>query len=612
MPDRLILTLVDVLGRSPGGEAQVVIASADPVTPASPPRTVTIPADRAAVVGPLPEGWSRVTLLISHPDYADEPVILTTSRRLGPPTSPAPPVYWDNRGAALARTGDDLALKVELGRVRQAPLTQLPAAGARPASEPAGVFFAERDGQPRRYLRLNQSPPGGRPRWIASTRIRALREVTAAPASGSGPGPGPGPGPGSTSGGPTTIGDTSKDGWERFRAVETPVTLADTGGFLFLEYGSVSGRRPAEPRFLIAVWAPPRRGGAGQHIDAVCFFSPSTAVSDYPRTAYPFRTNYPYAAAPGPVPRGSFAVQPYVNLGYRYLLTESCFVQAQHISGRPALLVMPIFPAVPDGGDGARHAWQPFNSQEGMQRLLLEVVHFLHRFGYGRRGSAGSAEDFIGWQGSSAPVGALPAVVLSSRLSSTPEPPPQLRDVTVSGFSSGIAGAYPLFGRTRISRPADYPPSLFGADGFAGVWREWWDLDLDLSAARTGIRVADYERALLAWFDERGGGRDRRIRLYHSQYTTGTTPADQLFAQLAKRRHTVTRGHAPGLAEEWRDPAGRWSAAFYSEALLLADRRPDGVLPEFPLRGEPDRGRSTHLFTEAIGFGHASTLRADS
>ncbi|SEQ17168.1 hypothetical protein SAMN04487983_1003233 [Streptomyces sp. yr375] len=641
MPDRLILTLLDVPGQPPAGEARVVVEWTDPpgVPPSPLPRslTVTVPAGRPAVLGPFPDGWTRIAVRVTHPDYAPEAVTLTARPRPGPPTGPPPPVHWDNRGAAVLRTGDDLRLTLELGRIRQAPLAEPPPPGTRPTGEPAGVFFTEGSGLPRRYYRLNvRVPPEPRPRWLNETRIRTLVDTpattgpTGAGTGSGGPGTGSGPGSGSASGGggggaPTSLGDTAQDGWARFSSVETPVALDRTGGFLWLEYGGVSGERPGDPRFLVAVWAPQLTARlTGRALDAVCFFSPSTATLGYPRTTYPFRTGYPYVVTPGGVAAGTIPAQPYVGLGYRYLMTQSCFIQAQHVSRRPAVLVMPIFPAPAEDKDkernkeNARHAWQPFNSQEGMHRLLLEVVHFLHRFGYGRAGSTGAGDDFSAWQGSSAPVGALPPLPRPSWSSPVVERPPELRNVTVAAFSGGLSGAFPLFARPKISLPRYYPPALFGADGFSDVWREWWDVDCDLDAARTGVRTPDYERALLTWFDGRSGDRDRRVRLYHSQFTAGTRPGDQLFAGLAKRRHTVTKGHAPGIAEEWRDPDGRWSAAFYRDGLLLATSRPEGVLPAFPLVTDggdsgnlAGRAVLTHLFTTAIAFGHASTLRAN-
>ncbi|MFF2198502.1 hypothetical protein, partial [Streptomyces sp. NPDC058157] len=353
------------------------------------------------------------------------------------------------------------------------------------------------------------------------------------------------------------------------------------------------------PLFLVAVGAaiaPPAPGPAGG-TDVVCYFTPSTETRGYPVSAYPFRTGYPYS-----VRRDTAADQPYVVVGYRHLLRDLCLVQAQHVSGRPAVVVVPVLPALPPGKENERFAWQPFNSQEGVHRLLLEVVRFLHRFGYG---GSRSGTDFSRWQGSTAPVGPMPALAGARRSSAVPTPPPGLGNVTVCGFSSAIMGMYPLLSRREISLPDHFPRHLFGGDAaaFDAVWREWWDLDLELKAEATGIKAADYERRLLRWFT---GGNDRRLRLYHCDHTMGTTPPARRFAALAGLPHKTAA--LPALSEEWHADDGRWSAAFYRTALLRARARPAGVLPLFPL--ETADPALTHPFTAALGFGHASRLRA--
>ncbi|MER6997502.1 hypothetical protein [Streptomyces sp. NPDC000410] len=575
--DQFTFAAVDVLGRPPSAAepAAVTLAVTDGGGRRSEDFEITL--ERPRTLPLLPADWTRIELRIAHPDYAEESVTL---RRSG--FAPGTRVEWDNRGALVkASGGASVDLTLELGRVRQAPVTARPFGGTKAAAEQPGVFFTEGQGQLRRYAVLNSPRPDSASVWGQKILFRSLRDA-----------------PGDV---PTALGDdpAAKDGWARLRTTDTAVALKETGGFLWLEYGSVTGGHPEQPRFLVAVWAPrltapvPKDG-----MDAICYFTPSTETDTFPHTTYPFRSVYPYA-----VTADTAANQPYAVVGYRHLMRELALIQAQHVSGRPALLVLPVFPALKPGKDNRRHTWQPFNSQEGTHRLLLEVVRFLHRFGY-RPG-----DDFSRWQGTSAPVDRMKPMPSPPVFRSEADPAPALRHVTVCGFSSAMMGLFPLFTRARISLAQSYPPHLFGgdADAFAKAWREWWDLDLELNAGLTGIKTADYERLLLQWL---GAGRDRRMRMYHSQHTTGAAAPATLFAQLARRKPTVTRAGDPALAQEWRDPGGRWSAAFYTTAFLRAAARPDGLLPTFPLLTEEEK--LIHRFTAAIGFGHASTLRLNA
>ncbi|MFF4371599.1 hypothetical protein [Streptomyces sp. NPDC001594] len=560
---RLTFAAADVLGRPPqaGTAAEVKLTWTDARGPVT--QLISVPLDRPVTRAVPAQEWSRIDLEVAHPDYVPESVTLTRN--------PDAPVYWDNRGVSVTRDGDDLRLTMELGRVRQSPLTAPPYTGTKARGDQPGVFFREASGQPRRYAVLNNPPPPETPLWLEKVTVRTLTD--AAPAR------------------------SGQSGWDRLRTTDQVVVLADTGGFLWLEYGGNDDARPPQPRFLVAVWAPkpPPAPAAADGTDVVCYFTPSTETDGFPLSAYPFRTNYPYT-----VKKDTPADQPYVVVGYRHMLRDLNLVQAQHVSGRPAVLVVPIVPALPPGRDNERLAWQPFNSQEGLHRLLLEVTHFLHRFGYGPSGT-----DFSRWQGSTAPVGSLPPLPTARRSGSVPTPPPALRNVTVCGFSSAIMGIHPLLTRREISLPHHFPRHLFGGDAaaFGAVWREWWDLDLALNTGETGIRTADYEQHLLQWF---GAGNDRRMRLYHSEHTLGDAPAHRRFAALARLPHQAAA--LPGLAEEWHSDDGRWTAAFYRAKLLRAPTRPEGVLPLFPLEsGDP---RLIHRFTAALGFGHAAKLRA--
>jgi hypothetical protein len=549
------IEMVDVLGRPPASDADVTLELEDPAGIHTSTRHT---AQKIVVPAPAP-GTSRLTVTVRHPDYAPQQVTI----RIG-----SLPYYWDNRGCELVMTPSSAELKIVMGRVRQAPITPPPFGGKTKGDQP-GIFYQGGAGnRPKQYAVL-----GGL--LAAPTQVRTLEDKT--PPGGAVP---------------TVLARAAEEGWGRFNTKDTTITLTDKGGFIWLEYGSA---RVTEPRFLIAVWAP-ALAGAVEGLDYVVFYSPSTVTEGYPQTRFPFRAKYPYTVLPANTQR-----QPYVDLAYRYLLIDAVMAYEAVASEKPPIIVIPIFPAASDGKD----MWQPFNSQEGLHRLLLEITQFLHGFGY-ERGSA-----FSRWQGATAPEGSLPQVTMPPPFSSVSAPRPKIRNVTLAGFSSGISGLFPVIARDRLVDPAKYPPALFAADAgaFAGLWREIWDLDFALNERETGIKPAALEKALIGW---RSAGRDRRLRMHHSGYTSGNARPAKLFPALAALPKTVTAPVPAGAAwaEEWRDPAG-WSLAFYSTAYLQAKIRPRDVPPAIPLVTDPPalRDRAVHPFTGSIGFGHASKLR---
>ncbi|MCO6010036.1 hypothetical protein NE236_34205 [Actinoallomurus purpureus] len=559
------IEMVDVLGRPLATDAEVTLELEDP----SGVHPGTVHTNQKIIMSAPAPGTSRLTVTVKHPDYATQRVTV----RIG-----SLPYYWDNPGCELVMTPTSAELKIVMGRVRQAPITATPFGGKTKGDQP-GVFYQGGVGrEPKQYAAL-----GGF--LTLSTPVRTLED--AVPPGG---------------GAPSVLAGAAADGWDRFNFTkpDTPVVLSRSGGFIWLEYGSVTGARVTEPRFLIAVWAPALTD-AVDGLDYVVFYSPSTATSDYPRASFPFRTNYPYTVFPANTMR-----QPYVDLAYRYLIINAVLAHASVASKKPPVIVMPIFPAVPDGKDSAKQMWQPFNSQEGVHRLLLEVTQFLHCFGY-ERGST-----FSRWQGATAPEGNLPQVTMPPSFSSQNRPRPKIRHVTLAGFSSGISGLFPVIANAGLVSTMSYPPALFAADAgaFADLWREIWDLDFELNEKATGIQRAKLEKTLIDW---RAGGRDRRLRMHHSGYTTGNARPAKLFPAFAALPKTVSAPPSAGAAwaEEWRDTAGHWSLAFYSTAYLQATTRPRDVQPLIPLVTDPParRDAAVHPFTGAIAFGHAAKLR---
>ncbi|WP_130336169.1 hypothetical protein [Micromonospora kangleipakensis] len=514
-------------------------------------------------------GTSRLKVTIDHPDYVTQVVTV----RLG-----TAPFYWDNRNCELVTSPNRTDLTITMGRVRQAPVVAEPF-GGKAAGDQSGVFYQGA----KEYVILRSLLRSATTGVGLVYDVRTLKEAAA-----------PGGGPSST----LTI--AKNDGWDRFSTADSTITLASNGGYLWLEYGSVTGKRPKEPRFLIAVWAPAITSPVPQEgLDCIVYFSPSTATADFPRSAYPYRVNYPYTVFPKDTKK-----QPYIDIAYRHLIFNHGYALALTASKKPALIVMPIFPAVPDGKESSRQMWQPFNSQEGLHRLLLEITQFLHGFGYAHNSG------FSRWQGASAPEGGLPALPIPPAFSSTNQPRPKIRNVTLAGFSSGISGLFPVISTAAIQDSSKYPAAFFAADAklFNDIWRELWDLDFELKEMATGIRRAALEKALLTWL---GAGRERRLRMHHSGHTTGDVRPATLFPEIAKLAKTVTAPAAAGdsWAEEWRDLSGRWSLAFYSVAYLLAKDRPRDLQPVIPKLTDLEARKAVHPFTAAIGFGHAAQLR---
>ncbi|HDR8155214.1 TPA: hypothetical protein QC057_004227 [Bacillus cereus] len=565
------MELVDVLNKPLTSDAEVTIELEQSTGTVSRTIHTTLPITESV----SPPNDKKLTFTVEHPDYVTQRVTVKID---------SVPFYWDNRGCELTMTPTSADLKIIMGRVRQAPITA-PPFGNKTKGDMPGVFYRGGVSGSKHYAILEEL-------MNQTITVRTLEDAAL------------------SRGLPKRrrIGDFSMlknaaaNGWDRFNTIDLPVRLNANGGFLWLEYGSVSGKRLKEPRFLIAVWAPALTGAIPlDGLDYIVYFSPSTANGKFPRSSFPFRVNYPYTVFPNNTMK-----QPYVDLAYRHLFFDAVLAQASIASKKPAIIVMPIFPAVPD--KESKQMWQPFNSQEGMHRLLLEITQFLHGFGYA------TGSDFSRWQGSSAPENQLPAVARPPSSSAINQPRPKIRNVTVAGFSNSIIGVFSLINKSELVDKTKYPPAFFGVPGalptkqFTDIWREIWDIDFELNEEGTGIKRNVLEKSLIAWLN--AGISNRRLRMYHSGYTTDNVRPAKKFPALAALPKTVIAPPAAdnAWAEEWRDPFGRWSLAFFSTAYLQANTRPpDTTKPVMPLRTE--KKDTVHPFSSSIGFGHAAKLR---
>ncbi|PSB41356.1 hypothetical protein C7B80_30960 [Cyanosarcina cf. burmensis CCALA 770] len=539
----------------------------------------TYPSPFSINVNPM---WRRLDITIEHDDYSPLTFSLSWDR-------PGSDVAWSDPPTNMTSQNADQIMTIPLSRIRFAP-GQIPPFGI-PTGDEKGVYIQQVQGQPQYYAGhgLNLLPVGPLRRLDEST-IWGTTTVT------------------------SVVTPYNDDGWTRF--VTKDISTVDVnagGGFVWLEYGSTSAR-PTQPRFLIAVWIP-KKAILNSAIDMLVFYSPSTATDLYPVSKFPFRDKYPYSALGKPFSdedgvKHEAKVQPYVLLGYKYLFRPNYLVPMSLASGKPLVVVTPIFPNATSKQDNNKHMWQPFNSKAGLYRLLIEIRLFLEREGYNL-----PTFGVTRLNGAVAPISGNP-----------PPPPPAfttknrqplaIRQIVVSGYSSSSLAVESLF-RTDVlsARSAtDYPPALFGADAaeFDKHWEEFWDLDFTLAEARTGIPRSRYETQIKQFLTRN----TRRVRLYHGGWTLDKDP-DQFFPNLRKLlsnppRRVEDAKFPARWASDWRDPRGQWSALFFSAAFLRA-KTADKVIPIYPI-GEPDGTKgdpppAIHGFTAQLGLGHALWMR---
>lgn len=577
--------LVDARLIEVAGDAQVLVT----VTKNDNSRThsdITHTPAAPAAITPAAD-WATAEFKISHPNY----VVHSWTLRFEANGK----FFWGDPCIRVDQQGPDTVLTIPLGRIQHAP-GQLPSFGATAGGE-KGVVIAQGSGRPQTYVgtAVAQLPVGP---------LRLLEDFR-----------------GSDGLPQCILNPHDPDGWRRLSTDETAsVELGKKGGFLWLEYGSVNASQLKEPRFLIALWAPnPADAVKDDAVDMLVFFSPSTATTFYPVSNYPFRDQYPYeghkaeTVDPETGEKHSAKVQPYVILGFKYLFSPTLLAAQNIASNKPLLMVMPIFPHVHPKQE--RHMWQPFRSKAGLHRLLLEICQFLQREGYN-----GPSFGFTRWNGAVAPIAGTPPLPPPPAFSQVNRKQLAIRNIVVSGYSSASAGLIRLFKEDAISASAaEYPPELFAADPaqFDKRWQEFWAFDFNLDPKRTGIKIQDYEKMLTDWL-RRG---TRRLRIYQSGWTTGDMEPDKFYPVLRKllasRPRLLKAPIEPARwGVEWRDPAGHWSALFFSSAFLWSES-PAKVFPSYPVESVSLKGRKAvrnpagaiHPFTLALGFGHASKLR---
>ena len=362
-------------------------------------------------------------------------------------------------------------------------------------------------------------------------------------------------------------------GWQRFQNDVQRVDVAALGRFFYLAWGD----RPAAPEQLVAVYSPNLANEAPlDALDFVVFFSPGT---------WSYVPRFPYG-----LDRGADAIQPYLNLGVKYLVNEYFYVFQLLAHRNRAVAVMPIC---------KRGDYGPAAFGEGLLRLLREVALFLHREGRTSRlgnASLDTRPDLLGGASARDQLGA----VRGTRLGAVPS----VGRVAVAGFSSGMGPVKRLLTRWDV----DAGRLLWGIPAVPGsgapapqeLWRrafrEIWDLDG--AHAQTG-GWPSFVQALVAWYR---ADRERSVRLYHSQDTGTPDPKYDdaaIWRELRQLGVSVDRQVPPTPGVGWATELGgtRWTVARFANAYVSGG--PDSEAPHLS---------DAHHAVPKVGFSHAAGL----
>jgi hypothetical protein len=281
------------------------------------------------------QGPTLITLTAKADGYYDEVAQINHDKNNAWTTT--------NPSITLSIGAKPVPVNVYSGRVRFAPTVQLAeSTAAKPNSNAGAAMLDDR--------------PYYRTVWLLSQNWRTWKTGVAA--------------------------DVNGRGWDRFNYVTTDVSMDKYGSWVLLEYGDPPDF--GNMRLLIGVWAP---FNAGINPPVVVQVTPNTAAPAYPADQFPFTGVYPYgnvvkSASSGKT--GQLTVvdfnQPYVELGSnRTLISYGVAYQIYAARsdlfgvGMGPVIITPI-PAATSGGT----VREPFNCQEGLGRLVGEVLRFLY------------------------------------------------------------------------------------------------------------------------------------------------------------------------------------------------------------------------------------------
>lgn len=396
------------------------------------------------------------------------------------------------------------------------------------------------------------------------------------------------------------IGNPNAAGWKRFSTRVTTVPLASLGNFVLLEYGDGPASGAGGIRFLIGVWAPLQFAGTAPVV--VVQLTPNTAVPfGYPTDSLPFGRVYPYAMTlprePTKEEKESKRTtldqlrQPYCQLPAGRTVVDQK-VAYQIYAARPdvfggdtaqgPIIITPV-PVALNTSDYVQRA--PFDSLEGMGRLVREVIHFLAA----SRLSAASAGSQVRlrFRPPATDVVALPATSLvQSR-------PTGRARVVVLTHSAGVFALTPLLTQRTGAQSSQFPAAIWAATSsdFWADWRGIWLIDGVGNPGHINSPVPDSDiaRQLRAWV---GGGTRKLVAVYTSPSGIATSKTSGLVG-ISTPFSTMEEARGANGTIVWLRIAGGYLQA-------ASGNSRDATLPAF---GVP---KDEHNFVYYFGPGYAA------
>jgi hypothetical protein len=497
---------------------------------------------------------------------------------------------WDDPGSFVSKSGTDLTVRVQLGRMKPAPtkpwgtrIAGLEYANSNIAITKAVLdsFGKDAHGNPVLFnmnfiqpLQHTFTRADGQYAFLYAGKTRFYAATS-----------------------PQLLGDNDgEQGWKCFNAQPSDIDPLTQGHFTFVEWTSPEADSQ-DLRYLVALWRPRSAAAAtAANRDVIVFYTPNAEWNPggtlfFPKDTSPYRGYYPYAAnqrgLDGSEKDPQVLAQRYVELGLRYLFNERHLVYDLLAAGRDALVMVPI---------NLSGHWEIFGQPDGLERALSEAILFERR-----------AQD----DPTMGPLDTAPARLEVRVLRPYPAPP-SLGTVVVAGTSGGRSAVQPLLQTAIKGGPALSLADLYRSDPtrLYASWREVWDFEL----AQKGYGAKrDWATTLISWqragSHYQGGLSDRIVRFYHAQYTDWTADDLELMRKClslvpgASVQTTQRASKNGGHARELEGPTG--TAVWFSRQFLERNGpAPDWNTGDQPAFWEGDQ----HHVVSTICFAHAASV----
>ena len=538
---------------------------------------VTLPGGRSASsqgVGPvdvlIPEGTdSQLTVQARTVGYYDETAQLSHDGKTDRWTT-------NNPSAHLLIGQKPLILNVYLGRIRFSPVIQQSEVTVVPQSfNPQAILIDDR--------------PFYRTVWQAPTKFRTLKT--------------------------NVVGDVNGQGWDRFNFNETDVQMDVYGTWVLLEYGDPQPF--GNVRQLIGVWAPFH---AGAKPVVVVQVTPNPFSPYYPLDQLPFTGVYPYQCllkSPPSPQKTQFQVsdfkQPYAELGANRTLTAwkiayQIYAARTDIFGVEAgpVIITPIPAALTSGGV----LREPFNCQEGIGRLVGEVLRFL--WSQGITNTAGGKGGKLLFKDGTTSFDPSPN-------DSPPDGFPTSSASTLVGHSAAVFAMYDIAripsleilrsGSVRaatvdLKRLAHFAQDFYGGPTsyFSQDWRGLWIID-GVSNPGQGLSPtagSDAANTWLHWLSEQP-----TQRAICAVYTPSGIAAPLVNGLVACLAQDTKSGTAGAVAEKKKGQIS-WLRFTTSYLRATAAQTDTSFLPIFSTPPDPQHPIDTHNEIYSFGVGYAA------